>query len=1231
MKKALFITSALVVFSVIILQYNIHTINQSLNRRLENSIKLAETALAQAVWQLNDDHIDYFFNALLLENRIVYAHVRAFSDTREFSVTKARAGFENRSQSFFRESPRFISKSHDIVYKGKKAGTIHICISRDGIYTKLLSDSLPPILMMSAIICLLMYYCIRLRQSGKRYRDLFDNAVEGIFQSIPDGKYLSVNPAFARILGYDSPDDALASLTDIGRQLYVIPEDRRELLGILDENGRAEGFETRLYRKDGRVIWASVYARKVCGNRGETLYYEGSFVDITERKQAEEELRKLTEELRESEEKYRSIFENAVEGIFQSVPGGGFLSVNPAYAEIFGYDSSEEVLSSITDIAKQLYVNPEDREELIRIITEKGRVEGFETQMYRKDGSILWVSVYAHSVCNSQGMMYFEGSFTDITERKMIEQALRESEARFRTIIQESPFCMEVFTPDGILRIANRACESLFGVPPKIGVYNVFENPEVKRIGAIPHLEKVLAGEATHNFKNHYDAAAATGEETGRKRWLKSCFYPIKDAGGKVINFVIIHEDITDLKNHQEHLEDMVEKRTVELVAANAKLRERENRYRSVMNAAPDPVVVYDVNGQVEYLNPAFSQVFGWEFEELKGKRIDFVPEENMPETIDAIKRLYAGETLRSMESRRFDRDGNILQIQVSASTFNDPDGEPTGSVVILRDVTEKWELEQLLRESERKLYHIIDFLPDAVLVIDKEGTVIAWNRAMEKMTGVNAEAILGKGDYEYAIPFYGQRRRMLIDLTTVPDAEFEKKYPNFERRAGLLTAETFAPNLPGGEAYLLLTASALCDSAGNVTGAIEMVRDITDRKRAEDELRQTKEYLENVFENSADIIVMVNNKGRFVHWNKSAAETFGYRFEELEGKSVFDLYPDKTELEDMLARLRSAGFIRGHEIAMIKKDGTVVPIEASVSLLKDKNKKTIGSVAVVRDLSQIKKTLAQVREANEKIVSSLNYAKMIQRSLLANLDVVKTYLPNSLFIWEPRDIVGGDIFFTHSYGKGFIVAVIDCTGHGIPGAFMTMIAISSLNRIVKDEGCHNPAEILKRLNFIVKTTLQQDKEYTLSDDGMDAGIVRVAKKNIGSDSAAPQSSELTFSGAGIPLYYVLNGKAIFIKGDRQSIGYKRSNPDFNFTEHTIDIEKGMSFYMTSDGFTDQPGGKKRIPFGKKRLRKILKQFANESFALRRETLINALEEYRGEFERVDDVTVVGFGIKAEQ
>jgi PAS domain S-box-containing protein len=262
-----------------------------------------------------------------------------------------------------------------------------------------------------------------LREAEQKYRDIFENAIEGIFQTTPDGKWISANPALARMYGYATPQEFIASAADIAK-LYVVPERRDELRQLLETRNFVEGFEFECYRKDGTKMWLSESARAVRDADGGILYYEGAVQDVTEHKKAEQALQ-------EAERKYREIFENSIEGIFQTTPDGHYISVNPALARIYGYDSPEELTASVTDIGHSIYVDPERRDEFKRLIETHGFVELFEYEVYRKDGRRIWLCENARAVRDANGTVaYYEGSVEEITERKLVDEVKRASKAK---------------------------------------------------------------------------------------------------------------------------------------------------------------------------------------------------------------------------------------------------------------------------------------------------------------------------------------------------------------------------------------------------------------------------------------------------------------------------------------------------------------------------------------------------------------------------------------------------------------------------------------------------------------------------------------------------------------------------------------------------------------------------------------------------------------------------------
>lgn len=259
-----------------------------------------------------------------------------------------------------------------------------------------------------------------LKQAEQKYRLIFEEAIVGMYQSTPDGRLLSVNPAMARMFGFDSPEELIACRRDIHSQLCVDPPRREEFKRLLRERGVVRHFELQVQRKDGNKIWVWTNAQAV--REGNTIVrHEGTFEDITDRKL-------LEDQLYQAQQKYRDIVENAVIGIFQSTPEGRYTSVNPAMAKMLGYDSPQDLVASITDITRQVYVDSKSREEFQRIARDQGVATNFECQAYRKDGSKVWVCANVRAISKAGVVVRYEGMNEDVTQRKLLEDELRQAQ-----------------------------------------------------------------------------------------------------------------------------------------------------------------------------------------------------------------------------------------------------------------------------------------------------------------------------------------------------------------------------------------------------------------------------------------------------------------------------------------------------------------------------------------------------------------------------------------------------------------------------------------------------------------------------------------------------------------------------------------------------------------------------------------------------------------------------------
>jgi PAS domain S-box-containing protein len=232
--------------------------------------------------------------------------------------------------------------------------------------------------------------------------------------------------------------------------------------------------------------------------------------------------------------------------------------------------------------------------------------------------------------------------------------------------------------------------------------------------------------------------------------------------------------------------------------------------------------------------------------------------------TLKENARLYRGAQQEIAERKQAEEEIKRLNEELELRVKERTTQLEAANQELESKIAERKRAEDALRDSERRLADIINFLPDATFVVNREGKVIAWNRAIEKLTGIKAEDMLGRGGYEYAISFYGHRRPMLIDLVLHPDEEFEGGYDYFKRQEdGTVVGEAFMPNLGGGGAYVFGSAAVLYDSEGALWGAIEAVRDITERKRAEADLQRAKEKAESATRAKSEFLANMSHEIR--------------------------------------------------------------------------------------------------------------------------------------------------------------------------------------------------------------------------------------------------------------------------------------------------------------------------------------------------------------------------------
>ena len=296
-----------------------------------------------------------------------------------------------------------------------------------------------------------------LEKAEQKFRDIFESAPEGIFQTTPTGKLLAVNPAGAIMLGYSRWEDPNSVVHDLARDIWLDPRERARFMEDLERHGEIEGFSSQLKCKDGAIKWVSISARKICGADGKTLYYQGFIEDLTSRMAAEEARRK-------AEQRFREIFEDAPEGIFQITPEGRALAFNPATAKMLGYESAEEAIIALQNTAHELWPDSMDCARFIALLEQQGTVRDYRHQLKRRDGSLLWASTTARKIRGPDGKtICYQGFTQDITEQKRLEVALRANSRELELLSEINNALVHAKTEKDLLRICCRIMVEIGG------------------------------------------------------------------------------------------------------------------------------------------------------------------------------------------------------------------------------------------------------------------------------------------------------------------------------------------------------------------------------------------------------------------------------------------------------------------------------------------------------------------------------------------------------------------------------------------------------------------------------------------------------------------------------------------------------------------------------------------------------------------------------------------------
>ncbi|MBW8051619.1 MAG: PAS domain S-box protein [Cytophagales bacterium] len=451
------------------------------------------------------------------------------------------------------------------------------------------------------------------------------------------------------------------------------------------------------------------------------------------------------------------------------------------------------------------------------------------------------------------------------------------------------------------------------------------------------------------------------------------------------------------------------------------------------------------------------------------------------------------------------------------------------------------------------------------------------------------------------------------------------------------------------------------------------IIQDITSEKNA----RQELEKLSLIASKTSNAVVIMNTDTQIEWINDGFIRMTGYRFDEIQNKEFNLLFTDKdcdVCSKEALEKELTMNHSYEKEIQINTKHGKTLCTVFNITPILNYTLEPVNYIAIITNITKRKEAEEKLFQANKEITDSINYAKRIQSAIIPSVDEIKKYFPDSFVLFKPKDIVSGDFYWFGKIGDKVIIASADCTGHGVPGAFMSMIGNSLLNEIIIGKGITEADTILIELRKSIIKTLGQTGKEDEARDGMDIALCVIAPLNppgggtlpplyptgMGKGGKVPPPGGfrgagvgglLEFSGANNPLYIVRKGIAnlnitntgnieyygedlVALKPDKQSIGYEQGKGG-NFTKHQIQLQKGDVIYIFSDGYADQLGGDHCKKFGYNRFRQLLTDISDKNMEEQKQILDKNIEAWKDHIdpynnkplEQMDDILVMGMRI----
>ncbi len=510
--------------------------------------------------------------------------------------------------------------------------------------------------------------------------------------------------------------------------------------------------------------------------------------------------------------------------------------------------------------------------------------------------------------------------------------------------------------------------------------------------------------------------------------------------------------------------------------------------------------------------------------------------------------------------------------------------------------------LEEQIEEvnrTQKRMQLLLENASEVITIYEEDESIRYISPSVESILGYGQKEMIGKSDIDKVHPDHRETFKELFrKMKASPDEKVTVQYEYRAKDGSFMWIESTGTNVMSNQA---------------IHGFILNSRDITERRRAEQEQRM-RSKMQALSENSLDLITRLEEES-ISYINPVIEEYTGKKPAFFLNRKVKETDLDKSILEGWLKvveEVNSTNEKASSEVDFSSEMGKRVMQVNAIPEFDESNK--LESVLVVsHDITERKMIELEIQNKNKKITESINYAKRIQNAILPNSRVISKALPESFILYKPRDVVSGDFPWFVQIKDEIFIAAVDCTGHGVPGALLSLIGYFLLNDIVRSRKITEPGKILDLLDEGVTTTLRQDEDAT-TKDGMDIALCKINMV----------TREVEYAGAHRPLYIMKNGVMDEVKGNKFPIGGGIFKNQTNFTNTKISLEKGDSIYFSSDGFPDQFGGQEGRKFGPKKVREIIDKVHTMAMPEAMAIFDEQWEGWRGETKQTDDVLLIG-------